>query len=185
MIRDERTGQLVSGHARCDSLNRAKAEGKEPPERIRVENGEWLVPVVCGVTFANDSEAEAYLLADNQTTILGGWDDDELKEIIASLGAEEALAGTGFEELFREQSVLEHDDPTPLIDHAAELQKKWATARGQLWSIGSHRLLCGDCTSESDVRRLMNGERVPVRDRPAVSGRLRRHQSSTQVERLG
>ncbi len=160
MILDERTGRLVVGHGRLDSLKRAKAEGKEPPERIRIKNDEWLVPVVRGVAFANDSEAQAYLLADNQTTILGGWDDDELKEIIASLGAEEALAGTGFEELFREQSVLEHDDPTPLIDQAAELQKKWRTARGQLWSIGKHRLLCGDSTSELDVRRLMNGERA-------------------------
>lgn len=160
MILDERTGRLVVGHGRLDSLKKAKAKGQEPPERIRVKDGEWLVPVVRGVTFRDDSEAEAYLLADNQTTILDGWDDEELKEIIDSLGAVEALAGTGFEDLFREQSVIDQDDPTPLIDQAAELQKKWGTARGQLWSIGSHRLLCGDSTSESDVRRLMNGHRA-------------------------
>ena len=157
MILEERTGRLVAGHGRLESLKRAEAKGNKPPDRIRVENGDWLVPVVRGVAFADDTEAEAYLLADNQTTILGGWDDTELKEIIASLEAEDALAGTGFEDLFEQ---VEQDDPTPLIDHAADLQKKWGTARGQLWLIGKHRLLCGDCTLESDVGRLMNGQRA-------------------------
>ena len=50
--------------------------------------------------------------------------------------------------------------PEPKIDHAAELQKKWGTARGQLWSIDKHRLLCGDCTNRDDVLRLMNGQRA-------------------------
>lgn len=160
MILDERTGRLVAGHGRLESLKKAQAEGKAPPKRVRVENGDWLVPVVRGVAFQDDSEAEAYLLADNQTTILGGWDEEELTAIIQSLGADDALAGTGFEDLFQEQAVIDEDDPTPLIDHAGELQKKWSTAKGQLWQIGRHRLLCGDCTSESDVRRLMNGERA-------------------------
>jgi DNA modification methylase len=159
MILDERSRRLVAGHGRLESLKRAKRAGQKPPDRIRVEGDEWLVPVVRGVTFTDDREAEAYLLADNQTTILGGWNDDELKEIIASLGAEDALAGTGFEELFAE-SELEQDDPTPLIDRAAELQKKWQTGRGQLWLIGKHRLLCGDSTSVDDVRKLMNGKRA-------------------------
>ena len=159
MILDERSGRLVVGHGRLESLKRAKRAGQKPPDRIRLVAGEWLVPVLRGVAFSNDREAEAYLLADNQTTILGGWNDDELKEIIASLGSQDALAGTGFEELFAE-TELEQDDPAPLIDRVAELQKKWDTARGQLWLIGKHRLLCGDCTSEDDVRRLMNGKRA-------------------------
>src|SRR5205814_8419441 len=32
----------------------------------------------------------------------------------------------------------------PQIDKAAELQAKWGTARGQVWEIGKHRLMCGD-----------------------------------------
>jgi DNA modification methylase len=39
-------------------------------------------------------------------------------------------------------------------DRAAELQKKWRTRLGQLWQIGDHRLVCGDCRSEPDVGRL-------------------------------
>ena len=162
MIVDDRTGRLVVGHGRLESLRKAKAEGKEPPDRIRVQNGEWFVPVVLGVAFANDREAEAYLLADNQTTILGGWDDGELKRIIEELGNAGELTGTGFEDLFQEQFGIEQDDPIPLIDRAAELQRKWRTSRGQLWSIGKHRLLCGDSTSEYDVQRLMGGQRASL-----------------------
>ena len=159
MILDERSGRLVAGHGRLESLKRAKLAGQKPPDRIRAAGGDWLVPVVRGVGFADAREAEAYLLADNQTTILGGWNDDELQEIIASLGAQDALAGTGFEEIFAE-AELEQDDPALLIDRAAELQKRWKTARGQLWTIGKHRLFCGDSTSAEDVQKLMDGKRA-------------------------
>jgi DNA modification methylase len=160
MIVDERTGRLVAGHGRLESLQKAKAEGREPPDRVRVRGRDWLVPVVRGIAFADDREAEAYLLADNQTTILGGWDDSELREIIEELGKADALEGTGFEDMFQEQFGIDQDDFAALIDRAAELQREWRTAVGQLWQIGKHRLLCGDSTSEQDVRRLMNGQRA-------------------------
>jgi DNA modification methylase len=160
MILDERTGRLVCGHGRLESLLKAKSEGREPPDHIRLEKGDWCVPVYRGIAFADDREAQAFLLADNQTTIVGGWDDLELKKIVEELGRDEALLGTGFEDLYHEQFSVEQDDPAPLIDRAAELQKKWQTDRDQLWEVGQHRVLCGDCTSEADVRRLMNGRRA-------------------------
>jgi len=50
------------------------------------------------------------------------------------------------------------EDTEPQIDKAAELQEKWGTALGQLWQLGEHRLICGDCTDEEVVRRVMAGE---------------------------
>ncbi len=160
MILDERTARLVAGHGRLESLQKAKLEGRDPPDRIRAEKDDWFVPVVRGIAFANDRDAEAYLLADNQTTVLGGWDERELQKIVEEFGRADALAGTGFEEVYQGQLELAPDDPSSLIDRAAELQKKWNTALGQLWIVGKHRLLCGDSTSETDVRLLMNGQRA-------------------------
>ncbi len=67
MILNERTGRLVVGHGRLESLKKSKAEGKEPPTRIEMKNGDWFVPLEHGVSFSDEHEAEAYLLADNQT----------------------------------------------------------------------------------------------------------------------
>ncbi len=36
------------------------------------------------------------------------------------------------------------------------------TTPGDLWTLGSHRLLCGDATSTQDMARLMDGARVEV-----------------------
>jgi len=33
---------------------------------------------------------------------------------------------------------------------------------GDLWELGGHRLLCGDCTNPEHVRRLMDGERAAM-----------------------
>lgn len=51
-------------------------------------------------------------------------------------------------------------DAEPQFDRANELRKKWETERGQIWRLGEHRLMCGDCTDEGDVARLMDGARA-------------------------
>ena len=56
----------------------------------------------------------------------------------------------------------EPHDAEPQIDRAAELQEKWQTASGQLWQLGKHRLLIGDCTVRGNVERLMGGERADL-----------------------
>ena len=77
---NEQTGKLLAGHGRLETLAMFKKGGDKPPERIRVreEDGEWLVPILRGINFDSDVEAQAYLLADNRLTELGGWHTDEL-----------------------------------------------------------------------------------------------------------
>lgn len=53
-------------------------------------------------------------------------------------------------------------DAEPQVDKAKELQKKWKTKTGQLWILGEHRLLIGDCTVRENVERLMGGERADM-----------------------
>jgi hypothetical protein len=83
---DERTGRLVAGHGRLDDIAARKGAGEEPPDGVRIgPDGSWLVPVIRGWRSRSDDEAEAYLIASNQLTVRGGWDDDELGEMLASL----------------------------------------------------------------------------------------------------
>lgn len=102
---------------------------------------------------------QVMLRANNQT---GTWDEKILADLLNGIGKDD-LDLTGFDggEIDRLLAGIGggKDAPEPQIDKAAELQKKWGTKRGQLWDIGEHRLLCGDCTLKADVETAMQGEK--------------------------
>lgn len=100
IVIDERSGRLVAGHGRLDTLQSLKAQGKPAPNRIKNSpSGDWLVPVLRGISFENDTEAEAYIVADNRLTEIGGWDEFQLTELLADLASEDdGLIGTGYDE---------------------------------------------------------------------------------------
>jgi len=52
------------------------------------------------------------------------------------------------------------EDVEPQIDKAEELRVKWGVETGQLWQLGEHRLICGDCTDRAVVERVMGGEKA-------------------------
>lgn len=98
LLMDERSGKLVAGHGRLDTLLEWKRRGRPAPAGIEVEpkvGGDWLVPVIRGVAFKSDKEAEAYLLADNQLTAIGGWMDNILAQVLQDHADD--LDGTGFD----------------------------------------------------------------------------------------
>lgn len=96
IVVDERTGRLVAGHGRLQALKTAKASGATPPAGVSEQNGVWMVPVVRGWASRSKTEAEAYLVASNGTTIAGGWNNTELAEMLSELSKLDALDGTGF-----------------------------------------------------------------------------------------
>lgn len=98
---DERSGILVAGHGRCEALTKMRDAGEAPPRGIRVSGGNWMVPVVRGISFRNDDERSAYLIADNEHTIGPGWDVDALKEMVDGMRGrlENAMDGLGFASL--------------------------------------------------------------------------------------
>jgi len=107
-IVDETTGLLAAGHGRADVLLDAHSQNKEPPAGIQVtESGEWAMPVIRGVAFSDESELEAFLVAANQTTIAGGWDDERLANVLVGLRneGEFKLDGTGYTAAMVDQLV--------------------------------------------------------------------------------
>ena len=160
-VLDERTGRLVAGHGRLEAFAEARAAGLEVPEGVRVNaKGEWLVPVIRGWSSRNDAEAEAYLVTSNELTMLAGWDEAGLAEMLADMDRELAdIAGFDFDrlsDLLREQERL--SDPDAIPDAPEEPISKL----GDLWLLGEHRVLCGDSTVLTDVERLMDGALVDI-----------------------
>jgi DNA modification methylase len=79
--------------------------------------------------------------------------------VLAQLRNEDKIFGGMLEGMGIKNETV---DAEPQIDRAAELQDKWQTAIGQLWKLGNHRLLIGDCTVRENVERLMGGERASL-----------------------
>lgn len=96
---DERTGRLVAGHGRLAQAQAMYDTGQTPPDGVRVDDGGgWLLPVIRGWSSRSDAEASAYLVASNQLTIAGGWDEVELVDILGDLAELGLLELTGFTE---------------------------------------------------------------------------------------
>ena len=107
----------------------------------------------------DDATAIAYMLTDNRTSDLGGYDDALLAAILAEQTAADNLAATGYDPadvaaLLRAAGLDDRDpDAVPDLPSAAEVYVK----PGELWVLGRQRLLCGDATNAADVARLLDG----------------------------
>jgi DNA modification methylase len=89
-------------------------------------------------------DAEVMLADLNAGVDLSGiFNQDELDALLAGLLPPEPIT-----------------DPGPQVDKADELRQKWGVELGQMWQLGDHRLICGDCTDKATVARLMGGERA-------------------------
>jgi DNA modification methylase len=161
-IVDERTGLLAVGHGRLEALEARKRRGERPPDRVHLgAGGEWLVPVVRGVSFASDADLEAYLIGDNRLSELGGWDFEAQTTILADLAkVDDGLVGVGYDVSQVEAMVAEvnaglfhgvDEDPVE------EPPKVPTSVPGTIYDLGPHRLLCGDSTQQADVDRVMAG----------------------------
>lgn len=100
IVVDGRTGFLIAGHGRKNSLEALRNNGETPPEGVQVTaEGDWLVPVLTGWGSRSDSEANAALIALNRTTEIGGWDDEALAGLLDELAeVDGGLEGVGYDD---------------------------------------------------------------------------------------
>lgn len=112
----------------------------------------------------SDMKATALGITLNRAGERAEWDTKVLAQLMEGLDGLNDELEKQLQELSKECKIDEEPagdtDAEPQTDKAAELQKKWQTAQGQLWLIGDHRLLCGDSTKREDVERVMGGERA-------------------------
>lgn len=127
--------EIVAGHGRAAAA-----------KKLRMEQ----VPVIF-VDDLTDAQRRMLTLADNQTTLMTGWDDQTLQEELDALTDVFDVAGFGFDidEIIGDDGVeVTEDEP----DDDAEDRVK----PGELWRMGGHVLLCGDSTDADGIARLMS-----------------------------
>jgi DNA modification methylase len=127
--------------------------------RIAAAREEGITEVPCVfVDHLTEAQKKAYILADNRMAMDAGWDEELLRvelEALEEMGFD--LGMTGFDEkelaeLFPTEEAKEDD-----FDVDAELQKPTFTKSGDVWTLGRHRLVCGDSTKEETYAALMDG----------------------------
>ena len=95
-------------------------------------------------------QARAFRVIDNRTSELTSWDTDLLPDALAGLN---------------DLDIFSFDDVLPLAvtagktdpDDIPETPKNPVSRVGDIWTLGKHRLMCGDATKPEHVERLLDG----------------------------
>ena len=145
VIWNKTTGRVVGGH-----------------QRLKVLMDMGMTEVDCVVVEMDEDKEKALNIALNK--ISGDWDKDKLALLIADLqGADFDVSLTGFEpaeidDLFKDtlKDGVKDDD----FDVGAELEKPTMTKPGDIWTLGRHRLICGDSTKAETYDLLMGSTKA-------------------------
>lgn len=147
IIWNRQTGRIVGGHQRAKAM---------------MDLGIIEADVV--VVDFDDEKEKGLNIALNK--ISGEWDKDKLALLITDLQAADFdVSLTGFDpaeidDLFKDSMKDEvHDDD---FDVDEELANPVFSKTGDLWSLGKHRLLCGDSTKAESYERLLEGQKVQL-----------------------
>ena len=144
-------GSIVAGHGRLEA---AKALGLVEVPTIRLDH-------------LSETQVRAYVLADNKLATLAGWDPETLKSelrFLTSVDLDFNVDVTGFE--CAKIDYMVNDDkglaPGPAAaDEAPALFPDAAVSRnGDLWALGSHRVLCGDARDPASYEQLLERQKA-------------------------
>ena len=130
-------GVILAGHTRYKAL-----------KKLGYETADVLIK--SGMT---EEQKKKYRLLDNKTSELAQWDFELLADELADLDfdgldLEWGIDITGENEC----SDLPQDDEFQIVE-----PREARTKRGDVYILGTHRVMCGDATSEDDVKTLMGG----------------------------
>ena len=140
VIWNKTTGRVVGGHQRL---------------KVLIDMG--ITEVDCVVVELSEEKEKALNITLNK--ISGEWDKEKLALLITDLqGADFDVSLTGFEpaeldDLFKDsmKDGIKDDD----FDVESELKNPTITKPGDIWTLGRHRLICGDSTLPHTYEMLM------------------------------
>jgi DNA modification methylase len=133
---------IIAGHGRLEAARAA---------------GLTEVPTI---TLAGLSAAQkrALAIADNKLALNAGWDDELLRLELGELGLEGFDLGLiGFSDLELKDILADRTDGLTDPDDVPEPPAEPVTRLGDVWLLGRHRLVCGDCTDAGVVERALGG----------------------------
>ena len=145
VIWNKTTGRVVGGH-----------------QRLKVLMDMGMTEVDCVVVEMDEDKEKALNIALNK--ISDDWDKDKLALLIADLqGTDFDVSLTGFEpaeidDLFKDtlKDGVKDDD----FDVGAELAQPTMSKPGDIWTLGRHRLICGDSTKAETYDLLMGSTKA-------------------------
>jgi DNA modification methylase len=168
VVHDLSSDEIIGGNQRMDVFDLKTApieivERMDAPDAQGTVARGWVIwqgqkYTYRAVMWDEATRAEANIRANKAG---GGWDFDtlanefEMPDLLNWGFTEDELIGLDFG-----AEDAPKEDPGPQVDKAEELREKWQVEPGQLWQLGEHRLICGDCTDKAVVERLMGGEKA-------------------------
>lgn len=126
--------------------------------------GHSKVPTIL-IDDLSDKQKRAYALADNRLAELAGWDRQLVAlELKGLMDLSFDVGVIGFDTPDIDRMLSDQDERGDPADELPEIPQRHdaATRPGDLWLLGSHRILCGDATMATDWKRLMDGEKAAV-----------------------
>jgi DNA modification methylase len=89
----------------------------------------------------------------------GSWDENLLREVDLDLLLEVGFGDDELQSMFDDVDVIEDDFD---LKEAVKETKISKVKSGEIWQLGKHKLLVGDSTDESLVKKLMQDERADI-----------------------
>lgn len=163
VLRDENSS-LLAGHGRILAAELLVSEGLS----------RFSEAPVMTATGWSDAQKRAYIIADNKIAMNSGWDSAILASELQALsagGLDMGLLGFGQVELRKVMGQLPSGDGQD-PDAAPQLPIRPVSKVGDVWKLGTHRLMCGDSTVAAHVHKLLEGGRPAaiLTDPPYCSG---------------
>lgn len=109
-----------------------------------------------------ETQKRAYIIADNKLSLNAGWDNELLAVELSELeGADFNLDLLGFDEaelssIFDADKDVNEDD----FDVEKELEEPCFSKTGDMWTLGKHRVICGDATKLETYKTLLEDTKV-------------------------